>query len=90
VLSGGPGNDQIVDFYGDTTVRTGTGRDLVAVRDGHGGDTVICKGPGRKRILADPSDRIVRAVTGQTGRAACPAGSRIGRHGPLPELGRGY
>jgi hypothetical protein len=90
LLAGGPGNDQIVDFYGDTTVRTGTGRDLVAVRDGHGGDTVICKGPGRKRILADPSDRIVRAVTGQTGRTACPAGSQIRRHGPLPELGRGY
>jgi hypothetical protein len=90
VLAGGPGNDQIVDFFGDTTVRTGRGRDLVAVRDGEGGDTVICKGPGRKRILADPGDRIVRAVTGQTGRAACPAGSQVIRHGPLPQLGRGY
>jgi hemolysin type calcium-binding protein len=90
VLSGGPGNDQLVDFFGHTTVRTGPGNDLVAVRDGRGGDTVVCRGPGRKRILADPSDRIVKAGSGVSGRAACPPGTRIITTGPLPRHGKGY
>jgi hypothetical protein len=90
VLSGGPGDDQIVDFFGHTTVHTGPGNDLVAVRDGHGGDTVVCRGPGRKRILADPSDRIVKARSGLTGRAACPPGTRVLTTGPLPRHGRWY
>jgi hypothetical protein len=93
VLSGGPGNDQMVDFFGDTTVYTGRGRDLVAVRDGGGGDTVVCKGPGRKRILADRRDRIVGKVSGTAravGARACPASSQVITDGLLPRLGRGY
>jgi RTX calcium-binding nonapeptide repeat (4 copies) len=92
-LSGGPGNDQIADFFADTTVRTGEGNDLVAVRDGHGDDTVVCKGPGRKRILADPGDRIVGTVSGPAhavGARGCPAGSRVITDGSVPRRGRGY
>jgi hypothetical protein len=92
-VSGGPGNDQLVDFFGAATVRTGPGRDLVVVRDGRPGDTVVCRGPGRKRILADPGDRIVGTISGTAGAvgaSACPAGSRVITTGPLPRLGRGY
>jgi hypothetical protein len=89
VLAGGPGNDQIIDLLGNTTVRTGPGHDLVVVRDGHPDDTVVCQAPGRKRILADPGDRIVSARSGLTGRAACPPGSRVLTRGPLPRTGRG-
>jgi Ca2+-binding RTX toxin-like protein len=94
VLAGGPGNDQIVDFFGDTTIYTGRGNDLVAVRDGDPGDTVVCRGAGRKRILADPGDRIVGAGIRRASRATrarvCPAGSRIITTGPLPRIGAGY
>lgn len=96
ILAGGPGNDQIIDFFGHTTVYTGRGRDLVAVRDGDGRDTVVCKGPGRKRILADPADRVVNAASRIAGPArggaarACPARSQVITDGPLPRLGRGY
>jgi hypothetical protein len=90
VLSGGPGNDQIVDLFGHTTARTGPGRDLVVVRDGHGDDTVVCTAPGRKRILADPGDRIVKARSGHTGRAACPPDTGLITTGPLPRHGSGY
>jgi hypothetical protein len=90
VLSGGPGNDQIIDFFGKTTVYSGRGTDLIAVRDGRSDDTVVCKGPGRKRILADPGDRIVKAGSRLTGRAACPTGSQLVTDGRLPRIGRGY
>jgi Ca2+-binding RTX toxin-like protein len=98
VLRGGPGNDQIVDFFGDTTVHTGPGRDLVVVRDGHAGDTVVCRRGGRKRILADPGDLIVGARSRSRARRArratrahvCPAGSRVITTGPLPRHGAGY
>ena len=92
-VSGGPGNDQIVDFFGSATVRTGPGKDLVVVRDGRPGDTVVCRGAGRKRILADPGDRIVGTISGTAravGARACPAGSRVITSGPLPRHGRGY
>ena len=91
--AGGPGNDQIVDLFGSATVYTGRGNDLVVVRDGHPGDTVVCRGAGRKRILADPGDRIVGTVSGTAravGARACPAGSRVITTGPLPRHGRGY
>jgi Ca2+-binding RTX toxin-like protein len=93
MVSGGPGNDQIVDFFGSATVRTGPGEDLVVVRDGRGSDTVVCSSPGRKRILADPGDRIVGTVSGRAGTVGargCPSGSRVITTGPLPRLGRGY
>jgi hypothetical protein len=93
IAAGGPGNDQIVDLFGSATVYTGRGNDLVAVRDGHPGDTVVCRGAGRKRILADPGDRIVGTVSGRAravGARACPAGSRVITTGPLPVHGRGY
>jgi Ca2+-binding RTX toxin-like protein len=92
-VSGGPGNDQIVDFFGSATVRTGPGKDLVVVRDGRPGDTVVCRGPGRKRILADPGDRIVGTISGTAravGARGCPVGSRVITSGPLPRRGRGY
>ena len=93
IAAGGPGNDQIVDLFGGATVYTGRGNDLVVVRDGRPGDTVVCRGAGRKRILADPGDRIVGTVSGSAdavGAGACPAGSRVITTGPLPRLGRGY
>jgi hypothetical protein len=93
IAAGGPGNDQIVDVFGGATVYTGRGNDLVVVRDGRPGDTVVCRGAGRKRILADPGDRIVGTVSGSAdavGAGACPAGSRVITTGPLPRLGRGY
>jgi hypothetical protein len=93
IAAGGPGNDQIVDLFGSATIYTGRGHDLVAVRDGHSGDTVVCRGAGRKRILADPGDRIVGTVSGSAravGARACPAGSRVITTGPLPRHGRGY
>jgi RTX calcium-binding nonapeptide repeat (4 copies) len=93
IAAGGPGNDQIVDLFGSATVYTGRGVDLVVVRDGRRGDTVVCRGAGRKRILADPGDRIVGTVSGSAGSVgarACPAGSRVITTGPLPRRGRGY
>jgi Ca2+-binding RTX toxin-like protein len=93
IAAGGPGNDQIVDLFGTATVYTGRGNDLVAVRDGRPGDTVVCRGAGRKRILADPGDRIVGTVSGTAravGARACPAGSRVITTGALPVHGRGY
>jgi hypothetical protein len=80
-----------VDLFGSATVQTGRGNDVV-VRDGHRGDTVVCRGAGRKRILADPGDRIVGTVSGSAdavGARACPAGSRVITTGPTPAAREG-
>ena len=93
IAAGGPGNDQIIDLFGSATIYTGRGNDLVVVRDGRPGDTVVCRGAGRKRILADPGDRIVGTVSGSAravGARACQDGSRVITTGPLPLRGRGY
>jgi hypothetical protein len=37
---------------------------------GTAGDTVVCRGAGRKRILADPGDRIVGTVSGSADAVA--------------------
>jgi hypothetical protein len=69
------GRCRAVDLFGSATVHTGRGNDLVVVRDGHRGDTVVCRGAGRKRILANPGDRIVGTVSGSAdavGARACP------------------
>jgi Ca2+-binding RTX toxin-like protein len=68
--AGGPGNDQIVDLFGSATVHTGRGNDLVVARDGHRGNTVVCRCAGRKRILADPGHRIVGTVSGSADAVA--------------------
>ena len=62
ILNGGPGTDTIVDTSGSALVRTGTdngpGVDFVNVRDGRGGDTVIC-GSRRTSVIVDASDRVI-------------------------------
>jgi hypothetical protein len=61
-LRGGPDSDWLIDKRGPTTVRTGPrprrGRDRVNVRDGRGGDTVIC-GSRRSSVNVDAGDRVL-------------------------------
>jgi hypothetical protein len=61
LIVGGPGSDTIVDSRGRTRVSTGaggrSGPDTVDVRDGSGGDRVIC-GKGQAIVRADRSDRL--------------------------------
>lgn len=61
-LRGGPGSDTIMDHAGATLVHTGTatgsGRDVVDVRDDRDDDTVICDSSDSIAI-ADAGDRVI-------------------------------
>jgi hypothetical protein len=82
LLVGDPGNDNIVDVYGPTVVRAGSGRNLVNVHDGRGDDRVNCRGSIRNVVNADRRDRIDRSC--RVGR------SRVVRGGPRMRIGVGY
>jgi hypothetical protein len=79
ILKGGPGTDTIVDVTGKALVLTGgdngPGRDYVFVRDGRGGDTVIC-GSRRSTVVADANDTVIGCgqviTTGPTLRLRSP------------------
>jgi len=57
-LIGGRGNDQLVDVFGRSRIRTGSGHNLVFIRDGAGDDRVTCRGSSQNLVHADRGDRI--------------------------------
>jgi uncharacterized sporulation protein YeaH/YhbH (DUF444 family) len=57
-LSGGPGDDRIIDVHGASVVLPGSGTNEVDVADGRGDDRVVCTPGSTNRIQADRGDRL--------------------------------